>query len=123
MDIEASEPLSGVLVDYAQPLLSMMGEQPNRSKVEERLTFAASAWNATILYDSGRDPAFMGSATEMLRASAGSAAVELFEALVARKRREHADDGRLIGPIGVEEDAEGHYLVTAIEMEPDSSSA
>jgi len=53
-EIEALPKLSAVLIEFAQPILSLFPDPPARKNVEVAMVYAMVAWNLPLLEQAGR---------------------------------------------------------------------
>ena len=108
-------PISTTLLDFCQPLLRVIGPDPDRETFEGMLKVAVTVWNAIVMEQAGFSGQYLDQAQEQVQTQALPAAAQVFDALVEHKHQAFCDDRRLIldyrvveaegGKLGVEVDA------------------
>jgi len=109
------KPISRTLLDFARPLLQVVGGEPDRETFEGVLRVAVTVWNAVVMEQVGYTGCYLEKAREEVENTALPAAVQVFHALVEHKHQAHESDLRLIldyrlitsedGKLGVEVDS------------------
>lgn len=109
------KPISRTLLEFARPLLQVVGPEPDRETFAGVLRVAVTVWNAVVMEQVGHSGKYLEAAREAVGEQALPAAVSVFDALVEHKHQAHPDDHRLIldyrlvespdGRLGVEVDA------------------
>ncbi len=110
-----AKPISRTLLEFARPLLRVVGPDPDRETLEGVLRVAVTVWNAVVMEQVGYSGRYLDHARELVEQQALPAAVEVFGSLVEHKHQAFAADRRLVldyrlvetadGRLGVEVDA------------------
>lgn len=103
--------ISETLLDFAKPILDVLGRSSTLTELDQALKVAVTAWNSVIFDESVGRSDYVLRARSLLSGTPGPAA--LFDELVRRKRALFAGDRRLIGEVKVLEDEKGGTRVRA----------
>jgi len=102
--------ISETLLEFAAPVLSLFEGEPSPARIRPAFIVAITVWNAVILDESEKGTNFV----EDARARLGTGQeLEIFDALVTRKRMDFASDRRLIGDFEVHKKG-GEFRLRAV---------
>jgi len=87
--------ISETFLEFAQPLLLMLGPDATEEQMEAPLKLAFTAWNAVVYEVANGDTRFLDMLHELTAAEPEVTAI--MEQMIARKRNLYADDYRVIG--------------------------
>ena len=87
--------ISETFLDFASPLLELAAPGVAKEDVEEAFRIAFTTWNAVVFDAVDGDDRFVSKLRELTADDPVSTA--LLEQMLSRKRREFADDERVIG--------------------------
>ena len=90
--------ISEALLEFAAPVLSLFEGEPSPTGIRPAFIVAITVWNAVILDESEEGTNFVEDARDRLGTGRE---LDLFDALVRRKRTDFASDRRLIGDFEV----------------------
>ena len=113
-NVEPERPISGVLLEFARPLLEGVGLDSSIDSLRAVLQIAVVVWNAVTVAAWGNERDFMDEAERSL-VEGGVHPVMLVQvrALAERKRTQFGDDLRGISEFQVERDEDGALVVRA----------
>jgi hypothetical protein len=102
--------ISETLLEFAEPLIEELGDDPNKSELESVLGLACGIWNACVVDD------WHGTTqnVDTMRAKAKEIPNEgvLIEVLIERKQKHYGEDSRAITNEQVAE-KNGEFVVSA----------
>jgi hypothetical protein len=101
--------ISETILDFARPILDLVGGSPTEDQVRQALQLAVTDWNAVILDESVASTDYVQRARSLLHGKPGH--LGLFDDLVCRKRTVFAADRRLVGDVQVLSNPKGEARV------------
>ena len=87
--------ISETLIDFAQPIVTMIDEHTNEEDIRSGFMIAVTVWNAHVFDTVHGDQSYLAQLRERLQGDQG--VHPLIETLIRRKREQFADDMRAIG--------------------------
>lgn len=109
--IQALPKLSAVLIEFAQPILSLFPDPPARKHVELAMVYAMVAWNLPLMEQAGRS----SNVTDLWRETAPAIpppVLTVIEGMMHARRTTYRHDPR-IANVEVRDGADGHAIVHA----------
>lgn len=113
------KPISRTLLEFARPLLQVVGPGLDRETFQEVLRVAVTVWNAVVMEQVGHSGKYLEAAREAVESQALPPAVSVFDALVEHKHQAHPDDARLILDFRLVESEDGRL---GVEVEAGSAA-
>lgn len=105
--------ISETLLDFAEPLLSLLPGDVPEKLLEQQLKVPITIWNAIVMEELGDMPNVLSEARARVMKSGLPMMLMLFDTLVQRKRSQFGDDYRLIGRYSVRRAADGSLNIKA----------
>ena len=105
--------ISETLLDFAEPLLSLLPADLPPKAIEHQLKVPITIWNAIVTEELGDMPGVLAQARALVAASGMPMMLTLFDTLAERKRRQFGEDYRLIGRYRVRRLAHGALNIQA----------
>jgi hypothetical protein len=105
--------ISETLLDFASPLLELVGDDASAEQVHELLMIAVTVWNAMVMEEWGHGQHFLDQVRAQLKDPRVGPLGALVEVLIERRRERFAHDLRAIGHFEVRPDPVDRFRIYA----------
>lgn len=106
-------PIAEALLDFAEPALEFVGEDPDAEALERAFMMAVLVWNSSVLEDYGAGFQGLERTRRELEEVGYQPMLEVFDRLVERRRRAFANDLRAIGDFTIAVEPDGSFSLEA----------
>lgn len=100
--------LSETILDFGAPMLAPLGEVPPEEDLRRALELVIAIWNAHVFALAG-NPTHLSAMADLIYAQEMSEAMDMFEALSARRVDHFSTDPRLVGDWDIVDDGRGGH--------------